>query len=479
MVVLLGAVAIWLPASSSGRTLTPRQGHSFLVSKVGGTVVVTTPGGKSVALAGARLVPFGSTVDASQGSARVTVAAAGGKTYSGRFSEGTFKPAQSASGSSTTEIKVGGDLCQRASIARHRPHLHRYLRAQAPPDFVVVGSSGSAQATSGVAKFTLADACAGATVAAGSPNGNATAVSDHSGSVEADSTNGRIRTTIEPGGVEQLRCAHTAGYCLGVRLETRGDLRGSYFPVVATARSTNTFELCLTVPSGQRSCQPAVANSPVFEHGRGFTGSVSTVLCQAHRTGSYAIIWRLNGVQLGPPLSFHMPVVGRAGVPCLGFLGNLDDNPQQLPLPANLKVATRLVIPFGLSVGIIGVKLGPNGGAQGQEVVRGVIYANQGSAPGALLAVTQPIVFKAGMPLNNYTMTFPGGRSYGLQPGTYWIGVISGGNDRVATIGADPYLNSGVENADSYSSGPSNPFGPSVVENAYLSVNALSVVGTG
>ncbi len=480
---LLGAFTLWLAPLSSGRALAPSQGRSFVVGKVGGTVLVTTPGGKSVALRGARLVRFGSTVDASQGIARVTVAAGRGKTYSGQFSKGSFTPRQSPTGVPTTEIRIGGDLCQRASIARRRPHLHRYLRAQAPPDFVVVGSSGSAQATSGVAKFTLADACAGATVAAGNTGGGTTAVADKSGNVQTASSDKRLQRIITPGKIEQLRCTRAAGYCVGLELETQGSSRGAYVPLLVTTHAGTTFQFCVTAPSAARNCKSVLFANPLFEDGVAVGGQGGGVQCQAVRAGNYAVTYRLNGVQLGPPLGFHLSSPARPAVnlPCFGPVGNIDENPKRVPLPTNLKAVTRLTLPVGVSIGFMTADLAPTG-AQGNASIRGVVYADQGGAPGPLVAVTSPSVFNSSMPADSsFTLSFPPCTVNGkveffchqLPAGTYWIGVLSGGDDRITTIGADVLAGSGAFNSNDFSAGPSDPFGPSTSEDDYLAVTLV------
>jgi len=163
--------------------------------------------------------------------------------------------------------------------------------------------------------------------------------------------------------------------------------------------------------------------------------------------------------------------------PCQGFLGNFDANPHRTKLPANIKAVSRLSLPIGVHIFSMSVDLAPTG-VSGYELVRGVIYADQGGAPGALLATTQPFRFTSAMPPDHsYQLEFPAGETANLPPGTYWMGVISGGDDNVATIGADSLANSGAANANSYSAGPSNPFGPFTTVNDYLAVDAAYATG--
>jgi hypothetical protein len=76
---------------------------------------------------------------------------------------------------------------------------------------------------------------------------------------------------------------------------------------------------------------------------------------------------------------------------------------------------------------------------------------------------------------SSYQLAFAAGNTPNLAPGKYWLGVISGGDDDVATIGADRLPKSGAENVNSFAAGPSDPFGPSQAEDDYLAVNAAYI----
>jgi hypothetical protein len=59
-----------------------------------------------------------------------------------------------------------------------------------------------------------------------------------------------------------------------------------------------------------------------------------------------------------------------------------------------------------------------------------------------------------------------------LQPGVYWLGIHSGDTGRVARFAWDPVAGSRWFNIDNYADGPSNPFGPSPVDNQQMSIYA-------
>jgi hypothetical protein len=446
-------------------------------------VLVTPPGGQTSTLTGAQVVPVGSRVDAAHGVVRLTAAAAKGGSYSGLFTKGAFQALQSTS-NVTTEIRLGG-ACTSASAARVRHHASvvRELQITAPPQFLVVGSSAFATSAAGVAKYDLTDPCQ-ASAAAGSGTRAPTRVSDRSGHVVASSKNGRLQRTITAGGVDQIICSSGGGWCVALDVETKGDLRSDFFPAVATEQLAGTFEYCLRSPSGSQTCSPVTSNAPCFAQGSRLPGGGAILICHAAQPGNYAGIWLWHGAALGAPMTFHI-ATKTPGLPCYGLLGNIDNQPLQIKLGADTKVVTRLTLPFGVRIGALSVALAPTGVA-GREVVRGVIYADQNGAPGQLLEVTDPFVFSSNMPADtSYQLEFPavpGCSQYFcryLPAGTYWIGVISGGTDYVASIGYDHLAGSGVYDGNAYTAGPSNPFGPFTTEDYYLAVDSDYVPATG
>jgi hypothetical protein len=94
----------------------------------------------------------------------------------------------------------------------------------------------------------------------------------------------------------------------------------------------------------------------------------------------------------------------------------------------------------------------------GQQVLRGVIYADQGGAPGALLATSTELSFASTQPAGWYPLAFPAPVT--LPAGRYWIGALSGATAGVARFRWDAVTGSRVFNANTYTSGPSDPFGP-------------------
>ena len=109
-------------------------------------------------------------------------------------------------------------------------------------------------------------------------------------------------------------------------------------------------------------------------------------------------------------------------------------------------------------------------GTSGQQVLRGVIYADQGGAPGGLLGVTNEITFHSTDTAGWYDLSFPAGIS--VQPGTYWIGMMSGSTSYIAAFRWTSVAGSRAYNANPYASGPSSVFGTASTDAEQMSIYA-------
>jgi len=93
----------------------------------------------------------------------------------------------------------------------------------------------------------------------------------------------------------------------------------------------------------------------------------------------------------------------------------------------------------------------------GQQSLKGLIYADGGGSPGALLGVSEPLTFTSTSASGWYDLVF--GSPISLAAGNYWIGVITGATSGVAGFRYDSVSGSRAYNTNAYTSGPSNPFG--------------------
>ncbi len=108
------------------------------------------------------------------------------------------------------------------------------------------------------------------------------------------------------------------------------------------------------------------------------------------------------------------------------------------------------------SVSKLSMYLAPSG-TSGQEVIKGLIYADNAGTPAGLLGVSEQLTFKSTNVAGWYDMTFSS--PVKLTAGNYWIGVMTGASAGVASFRWTSVSGSRDYNANAYASGPTNPFG--------------------
>ncbi len=136
---------------------------------------------------------------------------------------------------------------------------------------------------------------------------------------------------------------------------------------------------------------------------------------------------------------------------------------------ANRKRVNRYALPTAGSVTKLSIYLAPTG-TSGAQVLEGVLYADSAGKPGALLGTTNPITFSSTQAAGWYDLTFPSPVS--LTAGNYWIGVLTGTTADVAGYRYDSVSASRDYNSNTYTSGPSNPFGSVTSDNQQTSLYA-------
>src|SRR5207244_4263635 len=93
----------------------------------------------------------------------------------------------------------------------------------------------------------------------------------------------------------------------------------------------------------------------------------------------------------------------------------------------------------------------------GQQTIEGVVYADAKGAPGALVGTSSAITFASTKSAGWYALPFPS--ALDLSAGTYWIGVLTGGTWGVIGYRYDSVAGSRDFNQNTFTAGPSNPFG--------------------
>jgi thermitase len=160
---------------------------------------------------------------------------------------------------------------------------------------------------------------------------------------------------------------------------------------------------------------------------------------------------------------------GSGGTFGLTTVGANSDN-----MVANRKRVDHFQLSVSGSVSKLTTYLAPRG-VSGQQVLKGVIYADQGGVPAALLGASNQLTFHSTDAAGWYDLVFPS--AVALQPGSYWIGVISGGSNNIAGFRWNSVAGARALNQDSYSDGPSNPFGGASIDNEQMSVYATYASG--
>ena len=90
--------------------------------------------------------------------------------------------------------------------------------------------------------------------------------------------------------------------------------------------------------------------------------------------------------------------------------------------------------------------------------------------------VTDELTFQASDPAGWYDLPFSS--PLDLASGDYWLGVISGPQPGVAAFAYEPVADVRADNANTYATGPSDPFGPIFTDNAQMSLYlAYNVAG--
>ncbi len=106
----------------------------------------------------------------------------------------------------------------------------------------------------------------------------------------------------------------------------------------------------------------------------------------------------------------------------------------------------------------------------GAQQIEGLLYADENGRPGALIGTSSALTFTAASPARWYSLAFS--TPLRLGAGRYWIGIIAGRRAGVARYRYDRVARGGYDNANSYTSGPSSPFGSAGTDSRQISLYA-------
>ena len=141
---------------------------------------------------------------------------------------------------------------------------------------------------------------------------------------------------------------------------------------------------------------------------------------------------------------------------------------------ANRKRVNRYAVSASVSVTKLSMYLQP-ASTSGSQTLEGVIYSDSGGSPGSLIAVSNQLTFASTNTAGWYDLPFS--TPVSLPAGNYWIGFISGSSPNVIGFRYDSVAGSRAYNANTYSSGPSNPFGAATTDSEQMSLYATYTTG--
>jgi len=136
----------------------------------------------------------------------------------------------------------------------------------------------------------------------------------------------------------------------------------------------------------------------------------------------------------------------------------------------------RCVLPVNATVSQLTVYIGHTS-TKGQQLIKGIIYADSSGKPGALLGTSSQLTFTSENASGWYPLAFA--TPLKLAAGTYWIGIITGGSAKVGAERFDKVTNAQAVNTNSYAAGPSNPFGPLKTNSEQMSLYATYTASGG
>ncbi|MHB8695391.1 MAG: SchA/CurD-like domain-containing protein [Solirubrobacteraceae bacterium] len=465
-VALISALLVALASSTGAIASTgAKLGRTIVVVPVKGKgrVLVRLPRmTRYVVLRSRRVIPVGSAIDTTHGA--VDLSSAGGPgvgLQKGVFNGGAFVVAQPRTGQTNLDL-IGGlrpTACLRpaagtdGSAAAAPSQVLRTLHGHAHGKFRTRGRF--AAATIRGTEWTTTDTCAG------------TMISDQKSTVVTSATQAHLTLPpLSPGESVQYRCAPNGQppvserYCVAVlsafsSVTSNGVTTrfANYATGLSTRGPDETNQLCVTPPTGVQTCTPYQLTPPDSLGNR-----FSIVTCAPSQgPGKYSISWRLGGVQLGAPMIYTAPRLPTSASQCAAWLGQPLIGPRVVGLDANVKRVNEYTLPAAGTVVWMYSYLGPTG-TPGAEQVQGVVYDDAGGTPGALVGTTVAVTITPKSAQTWYQLPFP--QQLHLQPGNYWIGLLTGGTSAVAGSTFSTVPQSAPANDNVFSAGPSNPFGP-------------------
>jgi subtilisin family serine protease/fibronectin type 3 domain-containing protein len=250
---------------------------------------------------------------------------------------------------------------------------------------------------------------------------------------------------------------------------------------VPTITGTANTEQTLTASTGSwtesptsyayqwQRCDSTGANCTAVEG-----ATTSTYVIKSTDVGStlrVAVTASNSAGKSAPASSEHTAVVQQG----LATFGKTNVGASSDAFAANRKRVNRHALSVAGTVTKLSIYLAPTG-TSGEQVIKGLIYADSSGSPAALLATSTQLTFKSTNTAGWYDLPFASPPA--LTVGNYWIGVITGGTGGIAGFRYDKVTGSRDYNSNSYTSGPTNPFGSFSTDSEQASLYATYTATT-
>lgn len=138
---------------------------------------------------------------------------------------------------------------------------------------------------------------------------------------------------------------------------------------------------------------------------------------------------------------------------------------------SNYKVVHAATLPVAGAVSKLTLYAIPGVNSPNPETLKALIYADENGLPGKLMAVGSEVVYQGNVNGSGW-IDLPLSTPVALAAGNYWLGFITGGTSEGLGYVYDSVSASRAYNANSYSSGPTDPFGAATKDSEQASIYA-------
>ena len=294
-----------VPTVAGAATPKPKTAKTFVVKAAKGSVFVSKVGSSKRTRLGSKAVslPFGSTVDATRGTARLTSThnRSGSKLQTADFYDGAFIVSQNKAAAPLTELELAGGNFSGCASAKGKSNVfasataRRRLWGRGKGRFRTRGRNGTATVRG--TTWLTEDLCEG------------TMATTRSGKVEANAIDANLEKTLKPGqsviyscntngvpNISQLYCILVLSQPAGTEDNQPFDLVG--FGIASLGTPQDAYTLCIN----GSDCGDFPFKADQLDDGTPI--KVGGIGCIPSTPGDYSVAWSIAGNPLPPALPY-------------------------------------------------------------------------------------------------------------------------------------------------------------------------------